>query len=454
MEYRVIKAATKNDARLVLAHMRDVKLKKFANSHLKYRPGGELALVLGLMKAVVDQGLENREFMAARTGESELLLTALAGRKLADLAAAAGVSEEGLLESARLLGGKNDVAIIFGADVIRGSSAADTVDAIASLALLLGIPAGDRGGLFPVEQKNNIQGLLDMGVTPGHLPGYKPVDAPGKDLWQIVDGIEQGSIKALYLLGCDPLVSFPENGRLKAALAKLDLLIVQDIAASELTEMAHVVFPGAAAAEKSGSFTTPDNRVQCLNRAVSPPGEAREDWDIIAELYSRLTNEPHARSVGEVTAELKEASGIYGGSCTMVDGRCSGLVKQLAAAPERYSFTPPASPAPAAAGDALMLSVGAVGFHNGTMSTRSENNLTVSPQGYIEVSAADAGRLGITDGSAVKVSSGAITVTGPARVSSRLQAGLLFAPYHFRDLNVSSLLPRNTNLTGVKLEKG
>lgn len=457
VEYRVIKAATKNDARLVLANLRDVKLKKFANAHLKYRPGAEPALVAGLMKAILDEGLENKEFVAARTSGLATLQESLAGFSLADLAAAAGVTESELREAARCVGGKQNVAILFGADVMRGAAAAESVRAVADLALLLGCPTAVQGGIFPIEQKNNIQGLLDMGVAPDMLPGYQAAAAPGKDLWQIVDGIEQGTIKALYLLGCNPLVSFPENGRLKAALSRLDLLIVQDIAASELTEMAHVVFPGAAAAEKNGSFTTPDNRVQCLNRAVAAPGEAREDWDIIAELYSRLTGEPHARSVAEVTAELKEKSGIYSGSCSMVDGRCSGLVKQKESDPERYVFTPLASPVAGSAAASLspfILAVGAIGFHNGTMSTNSENNLTVSPQGYIEIAAVDAGRLGIADGATVKVSSSSGSVTGTAKVSSRLQTGLLFAPQHFRDLNAGALLKRNDNLTGVKLEKG
>lgn len=450
-EYRVIKATTKNDARLVLANMRDVKLKKFANNHLKYRPGSELALINGLMKAILDAGLEDKEFVHGRVSNLDALKTALSGQSLTDLAGAAGVAEADLREAATLVGGKKSVAILFGSDLMRSTHAAEKVAALADLALLIGCLGKDSGGLFPVDAKNNTQGLLDVGVSPDHLPGYQASTAKGKDLWQIIDGIEQGSIKALYLLGSD-LTTFPNNGRIKRALAKLELLIVQDIFNSETAQLAHVVFPAAAAAEKSGSFTTTDNRVQCLGKAVDAVGDAREDWDIIAELYNRLTFASHVYLPAELLREFKNLSPLYSGECSVVDGRCIGTGKQAAALKTGLAFSAVVSPV-ATATDQFQLLVGAIGFHNGTMSTRSENNLSVSAEGYIEIFAGDAANLGIADGAAVKVSSASGSITGKARVSEKLQPGLLFAPVHFRDLNANSLLAGNANLVGVKVEK-
>ncbi|HEY6007928.1 MAG TPA: molybdopterin-dependent oxidoreductase, partial [Geobacteraceae bacterium] len=454
VEYRVIKAATKNDAKLVLANVRDVKLKKFANTHLAYRPGAELPLVLGLMKAIIEEGLENKDFIATATSGFEGLKGELAACQLASLAEAAGVSEALLREAARNLGGRQ-VALIFGNDVIRGKEAAATVNAIASLALLLGCPTAASGGIFPIDQKGNTQGMLDMGVAPDCSPGYQQLSIPGKDLWQIVEAIEQGQIKALYLLGCDPLVTFPQSERIRQALSRLELLIVQEIASSELTAMAHVVLPGAAAAEKNGTFTTPDNRVQCLSRAVTPPGEAREDWDILAELLTRMTGASHPSKVAEVTAELKEVSGLYGGSCTVVDGRCGGLEKAPSARPASYAFSalPTLAVQPASADRPFTLLVGPMGFHNGSMSTRSENNLTVAPTGYLEIAAADAARLGIADGVAVRLTAEKGSVTGPVKVSAKVPAGLVFAPFHFRGLSVTALLSGNTNVVCVKAER-
>ena len=457
MEYRVIKAATKNDAKLVLANMRDVKLKKYANSHLKYRPGGELALVNGLLKAILDNGLEDKEFIQGHVGNLDELRKGLDSLSVGELAAAAGVGEADLREAAALIGGKQSVALIFGVDIMRSAAAAGTVQALANLALLTGTLGKESGGLFPVDEKNNSQGLLDMGVAPGNLPGYQgfaaaaPFEAawgrklpaaPGKELWQIVEGIEQGTIKALYLLGCDPS-TFPNGGRIVRALEKLELLIVQDIFPTRAVQLAHVVFPAAAAAEKSGSFTTGDNRVQALGRAIDPPGDAREDWDILAEFNSRFTGDASFPSAAKVAVEIERLVPLY-----------ASQAKAPYTVRGDYAFAPVVAGAGAAGDFGSRLLAGPILFHSGTTTTWSENNLTVAPAGYVEISREDAGKLGLGDGAGVKLTSAAGSITGPARVSDRLQPGLLFAPYHFRDLNANALLGGNANLVEVKVEKG
>ena len=367
-------------------------------------------------------------------------------------ASAAGVAEAALKDAAALVAGKPSLAILFGADILRSADAAACTDAIVNLALLTGCIGREAGGLFPVDAKNNSQGLLDLGVAPNTAPGYAPAAAAGKDLWQIITGIESGAVKALYVLGAD-LSTFPGNARIMQALAKLELLIVQDIFATRVVELAHVVFPGAAAAEKSGSFTSTDNRVQCFSRAIQPPGDAREDWDILTEFHNRLTFQASIVSPAGILAELKAAVPLYAGDCSVVDGRCTGAVKSPAALKSGAAFAP-VTAAQGAAADGLKLLVGAIGFHNGTMSTRSDNNLSVSPEGYLEIHPEDASRLGIADGAPLKVSSSAGSITGPARISGRLQPGLLFAPAHFRELNANALLAGSANLVGVKVEKG
>ena len=446
IEYRVIKAATKNDAKLVLANMRDVKLKKFANSHLKYRPGGELPLINGLLKALFEANLQGEDQMKGTTG-FDLMKKGLDALSLEELAASAGVASSDLQEAAALIGGKRSLAIIFGADLMRSTSGPESVQAVVNLALVTGCLGKESGGLFPIDEKNNTQGLLDMGICPDSLPGYQglagaasfegvwerkiPV-TQGKDLWQIIEGIENGNIKALYLLGCD-LAGFPEGARILKALEKLELLVVQDIFPTEMAKRADVVFPGAAAAEKSGTFTTPDKRVQSFNQAIQPPGDAREDWDILAELYNRLTGAGIVRSSAEIAAEI------------------AGLVTLSAAPVQAYAFVPPAVSSAAKIAAGCQLLSGPILFHSGSSTTWSENNLAVEPTAYLEISSTDAGKLGINTGGAVKVSTASGSATGTVRVSDRLQPGLLFAPSHFRDFNL--LLQGNANVVEVQIQK-
>jgi len=453
-EYRVIKAATKRDARLIVVNMRDVKLKKFANANLKNLPGRELAVIYGLMKALVETG-------AALPAGSEAIKKELSALSMADLARECGVTEAALTDAAALIAGKSRVAIIFGTDLIRSKDAATKIAALADLAVLTGSAGEGGGGIFPIHPKTNTVGLLDMGVAPDSLPGLqglaqgapfaqswgaKVPSIPGKDLWGIVEGIEQGSIKALYLLGCD-LTTLPENARIKKALAKLELLIVQDIFRGESLELAHVVFPAAAAAEKSGSFTSNDNRVQQIFKSVNPPGAAKADWDIISNLYSHLTSSVQQGVPAQVMQEITVLSKSY-----QAHHSGKGIVKLAAKAKGEPAFAP-VSKAVAADLPKFQLLVGQIGFHSGTSTTRSANNLTVSPTGYIELHSSDALALGVVEGGMVKVSSGLGAVSAPAKISKALQPGLLFAPTHFRELNVNSLLQGNCNLVEVKVEK-
>jgi formate dehydrogenase alpha subunit len=454
VEYRVIKAATKNDAALVLANMRDIKLKKYANSHLKYRPGGELHLLNGLVKAILHEGLETRGFSGERVNSIDDLKKGMERFSLDDLAQGAGVAADDLRDAARLLVNRKSVAIIFGADLTRSAHSREAMDALVNLALLTGAIGKDAGGLFPIHEKNNIQGLLDMGVTPVPVAGQRGPAGCGRDLWGIIAGIEAGSIRALYVVGSD-LLAFPDNNRIRKALLRLDFLVVQEIFPTETAALAHVVFAAASAAEKSGTFTTIDNRVQSFVRAVDPPGEARADREILAELCSRFTLTGQPASTAETLAEIGAVIPRYGGVAE------PGMEGSPSVSKEQYRFpgegcavvNVAAPPAPAVEEGSFQLLVGPILFHSGTTTTWSPNNLTVAPEGYIEIFTADADRLALVDGASVRVTSASGSVTGKARVTSRLQPGLLFAPSHFRGMNANSLLEGSANLARVQVEK-
>ena len=434
-EYRVIRAATVNDARLVLANVADVKLKKIAHGQLRYRPGSEALLANGIAKLILAAGLEDK----ASAGIADLAgySDALARLSLATVVEQTGVSEEALREAATLLGGKGSVAVLCGSELLR-SGTPGAVEAVVNLALLAGAVGKEQGGLFPLHEKINIRGLLDMGGAPDLLPGGAAAPAGGRDLWQIVEGIERGQVKALYLIGVDPLVSFPEGGRLRKALEKLELLVVQDLFPTATAALAHVVFPASSSAEKSGTYTTIDGRLQQVAKALSSPGDAREDWDILTELSNRITGKSAVARPAQLLAEIREIIPGYG---------------VTAPAPGPLSFAPdPAGAAPATAG--FTLQVGPILFHNGATSTWSANNREVAPAPYVEILAADAAKLGIADGGAIRLTTAAGSLTGTAKITGRLQPGLLFAPHHFPEFPVSGLLTGNASLVAVKVEKG
>ncbi|MBJ6750855.1 molybdopterin-dependent oxidoreductase [Geomonas anaerohicana] len=430
-EYRVIKAASKKDARLVLVNMRDVKLRKFSNAHLKHLPGTELQIIYALMKGLVEAGV-------ALPAGAEIIRDGLAQLSMDELCQQAGVTVAAVENAVRQMTGMTRVAIVFGADLIRSADASAKIAALADLAVLTGSATEQGGGVFPIDAKNNTVGMLDMGVTPG---------ADGKDIWGIVEGIEQGSIKALYLLGCD-LSGLPDNQRIRKALGKLELLVVQDVFQGDSLEFAHVVLPAGAAAEKSGSFTSLDNRVQAIFKAVDAPGQAKEDWAILADLYGRLTGSTQKITPAGVMAEIKDSAKAY----QAFDGSRNGAIKGGSAARNDAALAPIAKPA-APAQPKFQLLVGPIGFHNGTSTTRSDANLDVAPAGFVELHPVDASALGISDGANVKLSSGTGALTAAARISDKLQPGLLFAPSHFRDLNANALLKGNCNLVEVKVEK-
>jgi len=204
------------------------------------------------------------------------------------------------------------------------------VAALANLALVSGALQGDCGGIFPVAEQGNAYGLIEAGVGPEFLPGFQENAAGGADVNAILAGIEKGDIKALYLAGCNPLIEFPESARWKAALPKLELLVVQDILASELTAMASVVLPAATGAEKSGSVTALDGRVSTLHKAVDAPGEARPDLAILADLFTSLSGKP-APSEATLRGQMAEHSQPF----VPAAGRLQGATPALATRPPR-----------------------------------------------------------------------------------------------------------------------
>jgi formate dehydrogenase alpha subunit len=461
--YRAIQAATKNDAKLVLAGSRAGSMNKFANAFLQCRPGSEAWLVAGLNKAVLAEGLA----MAANITELESLKASLDLLSFERIAEISGISEAQLREAAGLICSGGRTAVIYGADVLRSADGRNAVAGTVNLALLTGAVSEAGAGIYPLDEKNNTQGMLDMGVCPEYLPGYRTYEhaapafgsawnaavpaIPGKNLFQIIDAIEAGEIKALYVMGSDPLQYMPNRTRIMNALKKLELLIVQDLFLTDTAKLAHIVLPAATGAEKAGSFTTVDNRVQCFNAAVAPAGDARTDADILQALHTMVAPGSVARQTLDVLHhEITTLTGLYSEVCDH-DGCRMGRVKNRTTTAVCLPLAPVALPP---ASRPFAMTAGPVLHHTGSMSTWSENNLMVAGAAYVELSYKDAAALGVVAGDAVTVTSDTGSILLKARPSERLQPGALFVPSHFGDAAVNALTVSAPFPQYVSLAKG
>jgi formate dehydrogenase alpha subunit len=461
--YRVIQAVTKNDAQLVLAGSRASSMNKFANSFLQCRPGSEAWLVAGLNKAVLAEGVA----LAGTVSKLEELNASLDALSFERIYEISGVSEIQLRQAAGMICSNACTAVIYGADVIRSADSRNAVAGAVDLALLTGAVTEKGAGIYPLDEKNNTQGMLDMGVCPEYLPGYHTYEraanmfnsawnatiptVAGKDLFQIIDAIEAGQIKALYVMGSDPLHVIPNRNRVMKALQKLELLVVQDIFLTETAKLAHVVLPAATGAEKAGSFTSIDNRVQCFNAAIKPIGEARTDAAILLELYNLVA--PKAASTTlELDAlhhEITSLTGLYSEACDL-DGCKMGRIKTRVSTAICMSLAPLAPPV---ATRPFVMTVGSLLHHNGSMTTQSKNNNLVAGEASVLLNSQDAASLGVAGGDLLLIASDIGSVTTKVRISDDQPRNSLFVPNHFPELQINRLSQERSIPIAVTLTK-
>ncbi|WP_020674643.1 molybdopterin-dependent oxidoreductase [Geopsychrobacter electrodiphilus] len=466
VDWQVQNSCRRNDGKLIVAGMHKVKLSKFANVSLVCKPGTELELANGISRLLYERNLLDTPYLNQCLANPEELKVHLEAINVDKVCADTGVSRKLLEETADMLGAAKTVSIIFGAEITKSIRGYEKAIAISDLAILCGaLRGGDAGGLFPLDEKGNMQGMLDMGVCPEYLPGYQPytasrerfgklwkaeLPAGGLDAMGILEGIEAGQIKFLYLAATNPL-TYPNANRWRKALEKVDFLVVQDILPTAVTKLAKVVLPGASWAEKGGSVTSIDHRVRSLEKAISSPGESLEDWEIFAGLYGRLTKQAVSISRNEILAEVSGLSGLYGDICFAGDARNHPCLKQ----PYRPTLKGfhYQTPKIVEVETGLQLVSGKSIYHFGTTSTWSAGPLEVENQGVVRINPADAAAAGVVDGARVRLTTRVGSTTGKVQIDEALPSGLIFAPYHFSDLGIQGLLTDGSNRIGVQLAK-
>ena len=471
-----IHQAKQNGSKLLVIDPRRTGFADEADLWLRPNPGSDVALLNGMVHVILEEGIWDKKFVEERTENFEELEIVTAKYTPAYVEQITGIAEDQLRAAARLYAspGKK-CAIFYGMGLAHHATGTDNVKSIANLAMLCGKLGVAGGGVNPLRGQNNVQGACDMGALFNTLPGYSGLDnddafdryekmwevklprRKGKAATEVWDAILEGDIKGIYVFGEDPVLADPNAHHAVAALEKLDFLIVQDIFLTDTAKMADIVFPAACYAEKDGTFTCTERRVQRVRKAVEPPGEAKADWQIFCELSHRMGYEmPYTNPeeiFNEVTQLLPQYAGIsydridkvglqwpvpsldHPGTPVLHIGKFTqgrGLF-----IPEDY--TPPTE-MPDGEYPLILTTIREVPQYNfGSMTRKTPEIEALCPEAFAEINPEDATRFGIADLDTMEISSRRGTVQLRAKITDRSQVGTIAIPYHFAEVPVNNL---------------
>jgi formate dehydrogenase alpha subunit len=459
--------AIRHGKTVIVIDPRKTDLATKAGMHLALKPGTDLALVRAMMRHVVDLGLSDTEFVAARTEGLAALQGTLAGLNLGVEASTCGVDADLLRAAASAVGQAGAVATIYGTGVTRGPKALATVCALAYLALLTGNYGRPGTGLIPLLSGANSQGLVDMGVRPGRVLSH------GTSLGDMVGAMTAGDRSFLYVVGADPALALPDERAVRAALEKVGFVVVQDSFLSGTAEHADVLLPAAVSAEDEGTFTNGERFVQRVRAAVPAAGESLPDWQILQMVANSLGADWAYESAADVMREIAEVVPGYEGiayaslevegmqaPCAELGGSGTAILHTQAFAKGKATFGALDGEAAATVTDkefGLALVTGSVREHHGTgvRSRRSPGLTKLVSDAVLEISLADAAQAKLADGGKARVVSqrgGVVEVA--VKVSDRVPAGVVFLPGFSSTAPVTRLLGREGSTSpAVRVER-
>jgi formate dehydrogenase alpha subunit len=464
-----VKQAVKRGTKLIVANPREIDLCRYADIWLRLNPGSDVALLMGLARIILDEGLQNQTFIDARTENFMAFRESLKDFSPDAVSRITGVPQAQLLEAARMYGSLKPAAILYAMGITQHSHGTDNVIANSNLALLTGNLGKPGSGVNPLRGQNNVQGACDMGGLPGSYSGYQAVDnpdirkkfesawgvglnpVPGMVLSEILEAAHRKELKSIFLLiGENPVLSDPDMQHTLESLANLEFIVAQDIFLSETARLAHVVLPAASFAEKDGTFTNTERRVQRVRKAIPPVGQSKADWEIVCEIAKRMGKhgfdythpsqimEEIARltpSYGGISYERLEKGGIQW-PCPTPDHPGTPILHTLIFNRGKGKFMPlayqPSKELPDADYPLILTTERSLfQYHTGTMSRKVKGLNQFRNQELVEMNPSDAAKFGIADGDAVTVTSRRGEVTAKARVTETSPAGVIAMTFHF-----------------------
>jgi formate dehydrogenase alpha subunit len=465
----VREAVVRNGAELIVADPRKIELVRYAKLHLQQRPGSDVALINAMMNVIIEEDLLDEDYIEKRTESFEE--TAEAVKEMTPEAAEkiTSVPAEAIRQAARTYATADTASIIFSMGITQHTTGTDNVLSLANLAMLTGNVGKESAGVNPLRGQNNVQGACDLGALPNVYPGYQSVEdaqirAKFEKAWnaklsaktgltvvEIFHAIEKDSVRALYMMGENPALSDPNLNRTRKALEKVEFMVSQDVFLSESAQYADVVLPAFSFAEKDGTFTNTERRIQRVRRAVNPPGQTRDDWQIVCDIAAAIGYPMQYKNASEIMDEIASVTPIYGGisydriesvglQWPCLDKNHAGtkyLHKgQFKRGKGRFHAVPFREPAELPDKKfPFILSTGRqlYQYHTGTLSRKSPAIDQKSPTGYVEMHFQDAEEHGIKDGDSVEVSTTRGKITTKASVGTQIAKGWLFMPFHFAE---------------------
>ena len=472
-----VKRAVKfRGAKLIVVDPRQIKLTHHADMWLRPNLGADVAWINGLMHVIIKEGLHDQSFIENRTTGFEELKAMVEKFTPDYVESITGIPAQQIIEAARLYGNAGAGSILYCMGITQHTTGTDNVKSLANLAMLCGNMGIEGGGVNPLRGQNNVQGACDMGGLPNVYTGYQKVtdeaarskmekawgvtglpDQPGLPVTHMVPKAHEGLLKAMYIIGENPLVSDPDLNHAEESFTHLDFLVVQDIFMTETAQQADVVLPSTCFAEKEGTFSNTERRVQRVRKALDSPGSAREDWRITAEIARRLGYPMHYASAEEIFTEIAELTPSYAGitydrieeegihwPCPNPEHPGTPILHTQQFTHGRGVFHAIDYIPPAEQVDAdypLYLTTGRLlyQYHTGTMTRRTEGLNERAPGSFVEISFADADRHGLKDGDKIRIASRRGEITAQVKISEQAVDGTIFIPFHFAEAAANRL---------------
>jgi formate dehydrogenase alpha subunit len=497
---RVLRAKEKG-GRLIVADPRRTPIVQFADVYLPHKPGTDVCLLNGIMNLILSWDLADKDFIAQQTEGFEELEKKVKEYPPGRVCEITGVDQAALENAARIYGEAERASILYAMGITQHTTGVDNVESCANLAMLTGNIGRESTGVNPLRGQNNVQGACDMGALPNVYSGYQLVtdrkarakfekawgvklpEKVGLTVTEMTDAALKGSLKAMYIMGENPMLSDPDINHVKKALSSLDFLVVQDIFLSETAQFAHVVLPGCSFAEKEGTFTATDRRVQRVRKAIEPIGNSKPDWLIISELAKKMGGKGfNYKSAEEIMEEIAQLTPSYAGisyerldngevlawPCASKEHLGTRFLHKDAFVRGKGQFFAVDYKEPAELPDKeypFILTTGRLMFqyHTGTMTRRVPALERELPTGFVEINTIDAKKMSVAQGEKVKVKSRRGEIEIKALVTDGIRPGVVFIPFHFAECAANELTGRNIDpeakipefkVCAVKISKG